>query len=127
MKIKVIDLLNMISKGEEVPNKIKHWKTEYQKLDNDTFVQYRNKDGYCLDLVQILNDEVEIIEEDKPIEEIKTEFIGDNFSAKKIVEKNGKGYSIRVVDNILINKINELINKINELVKQINKLKEEYK
>lgn len=113
-KIKVIDLLNMISKGEELPEKIKHWKTEYQKLDDDTFVQYRNKDGYCLDLVQILNDEVEIIEEDKPIEELKTEY---KENKRYIYGISGNKYSMRVIDCIFSRKINEL-------VKEINKLKE---
>lgn len=69
-KIKIIDLLNMISKGEEVPKKIKY--------DNQVF-EYREDmlDYYCYDYdlnlmgyQQFLNDEVEIIEEKKIPEEI---------------------------------------------------------
>lgn len=65
-KIKVIDLLNMISKGEEVPKKIKYKKDTYIHIDNYCY--------YCEDTNLILsdrifaeysklNDEVEIIEE----------------------------------------------------------------
>ena len=71
-KIKVIDLLNMISKGEEVPKKIKYEKDTYIHIDNYCY--------YCEDTNLILsdrifaeysklNDEIEIIEEDKKIEQ----------------------------------------------------------
>lgn len=127
MKIKIIELFNRIANGEEVPEKIK-WDNLIYVLKQDSidghFYYRREGTDYSVgnlffsDLTMgDLNDEVEIIEEDKTIKELKTEFIGNNFSAKKIIEKNGKGYSIREVDNILINKINEL-------VKEINKLKE---
>ena len=75
--IKIIDLLNMISKGEEVPKLIKYnyvyfkWcerledKHNYKALDIE-----KNKYGYdYLDeiyiITSILNDEVEILEEKK--------------------------------------------------------------
>ena len=72
-KIKVIDLLNMISKGEEVPKKIKYEKDTYIHIDNYCY--------YCEDTNLILsdrifaeysklNDEVEILEETKKIEKI---------------------------------------------------------
>lgn len=105
MKIKIIELLNRIANGEEVAKKIKHWKTEYEKLDDDTFVQYRNKDGYCLDLVQILNDEVEIIEEDKPIEELKLV----NLNNKVQLKTDTGDYTVRMIDIEMIDRINRLI------------------
>jgi hypothetical protein len=63
--MKVIDLLNKIAKGEEVPKKIK-WNDDEYSYVNDTCKNYANDyedfmsvvDGSCL------NDEVEIIEED---------------------------------------------------------------
>lgn len=77
--MKIIDLLNMISKGEEVPNKIKigtHIFTKYNYSKGDgTFVpSYEsNNDGeyYINDFLypQYLNDEVEILEEEKKIPE----------------------------------------------------------
>lgn len=63
--------------------------------------------------------EFEIIEEDKPIEELKTEIVDTERKLKGI---SGTKYSIRVVDNILINKINELVKEINKLKKTINKI-----
>jgi hypothetical protein len=68
--IKVIDLLNMISKGEEVPKKIKYLyyeyefneeEKEYQRLQNE--IIYGLGEDRRLDIV--LDDEVEIIEENK--------------------------------------------------------------
>ena len=71
--MKIIDLLNKLANGEEVPNKILYdnqtW--EYDKLPN----QYENGgDGYNLwngYNFNILNDEVEIIEENKKSQKIK--------------------------------------------------------
>ena len=74
-KIKVIDLLNMISKGEEVPKKIKYNLLEknYQILVYDEEEQeYRYENDYnnfCTFPNHHLNDEVEIIEEEKKIPE----------------------------------------------------------
>lgn len=73
-KIKVIDLLNMISEGEKIPNSFIYddliFKRHndcgiayYKDIDGDTFV-----DSICGDLSN-LNDEVEIIEEEKKIPE----------------------------------------------------------
>ena len=75
-KIKVIDLLNMISKGEEVPKKIKYNDDEYIHIDNYCY--------FCEETNEILsqntyaefsrlNDEVEILDEEEfeDIEELK--------------------------------------------------------
>lgn len=79
-KIKIIDLLNMISKGEEVPKKIRFNNIEWNKVygeknvcyineyDSDFFLYFFRKN---LDFT--LNDEVEVIEEDKKIERITNE------------------------------------------------------
>jgi hypothetical protein len=119
MKIKIIDLLNKIANGEEVPKKIKFDNVIFVYIDK--WEQYVTKEEEIPLLKRIcdynysgLNDEVEIIEEDKTIEELKTEI--EN-TKRKLIGTSGNRYSIRVVDNIIINKINEL-------VKEINKLKE---
>ena len=75
--MKVIDLLNKIAKGEEVPKKIKY-KCDIYIIGEDVCnkdVKYINEkkdvDGYTKYLFQdwildvILNDEIEIIEEEK--------------------------------------------------------------
>ena len=75
MKIKVIDLLNKIANGEEVPKKIKiknviyeyrgymycTEKANYQDIEDYLFGKWN---------FNILNDYVEIIEEPKKIEKI---------------------------------------------------------
>lgn len=60
--IKVIDLLNMISKGEEVPKHVRY----YNMIENIDDIMYVCKENiFCkLDTLQIhLNSRVEIIEE----------------------------------------------------------------
>ena len=74
-KIRVIDLLNKIAKGEEVPKKIKYNKKvyEYDKEQSDFSHFNINYYEYFLDdinTIEQLNAEVEIIEEEKEIENI---------------------------------------------------------
>ena len=71
--MKVIDLLNKIANGEEVPKKIKIDNRFYYEYDKD--IDYKSKDGtYLFDsYIQInkedMNMEVEILEEEKKIPE----------------------------------------------------------
>ena len=103
--IKIIDLINKIANKDEVPNGIKKegktykyngsWEDYYCELDDVYFFQTmlcRNKD-----MSLILNDEVEIIEEEKEIETI------DMSSPISVVH--------------CAMKINELIDAVNELKK----------
>ena len=64
--MKVIELLNKIAKGEEVPKKIKYIKTEFEYDDCNEF--YYDNVGYSMYRLMFeegncLNDEVEVIEE----------------------------------------------------------------
>lgn len=71
MKIKIIDLINMISKGEELPKKIKYEKEIWNYIDYQK--DYRNDDEEYFfttlfsDKVTdtFINEYVEIIEDDK--------------------------------------------------------------
>ena len=123
MKIKVIDLLNMISKGEEVPKKIK-WENiiyAYSEYDKDYLEYPFSNEEYkgLFDmrdniLTQFLNDEVEIIEEDKKIEKIswsEKESLAGNLMASKKQE-------------ILARRTEKLKSSLNELIDEINNLKE---
>ena len=111
-KIKVIDLLNMISKGEEVPKRIKIKDTEYWFNDENKQYIYVPNDEICgcddiysntlilsyelsydETLIDFLNTEVEILEEEKKIPE-KLEILPDN-----------EHYS----NKVLYGKINEII------------------
>ena len=82
--MKVIDLLNKIANGEEIPEKIKY------ELKINTYL-------HCHYVPECLNDEVEILEEDKKIEKFKFGKIEDS-----------EHYEIK-------RKINEIIDKLNEM------------
>ena len=113
MKIKIIDLLNKIANNEEVPEKIMfdEWlyiynereKTYYDKEDRTLWQSYNFK---------ILTDEVEIIEEPKKIEKIKSN--GDEFYSDYIDTWISKDETDAYCE-FLMNKINELIDAVNEL------------
>lgn len=99
--MKVIDLLHKIANGEEVPKKIKYnlLEKKYQILVYDEEEQeYRYENDYnnfCTFPNHHLNDEVEIIEEEKKIPE-------------KIEEKEIE-VSMAIGEEICANKINEII------------------
>lgn len=107
--MKIIDLLNKIANGEEVPKKIK-WKGQiYEYSRNDRFY-YQNSWSMYRDFYtegNCLNDEVEIIEAPKKIEKLELE-------SGKIDDKE-----------FLAKYITHNRYKINELIDEINNLKEE--
>ena len=83
MRIKIIDLLNKIANGEEVPKKIKYKGIirEYEDKDKDYISWETNADLYLFfDLFKsnsgnqfetTLNDEVEILDEEDEFEDIE--------------------------------------------------------
>ena len=112
-KIRIIDLLNKIANGEEVPVKIRigaldmYWDgSAYWDEDGESqFCEVIGSDEYRL------NREVEIIEEEKEIEEIKKLKITDR-KGETVIE----GYlDQNRIDEIFGEKINELIDAVNEL------------
>ena len=112
--MKVIDLLNKIANGEEVPlikyrGKILHWNKEKDRFED--------KDGmntlYEMDFSK-LNDEVEI-KEDKKIEKLETyDIAGDIFLEdccfKYIPIDKEK---LTANEQVFVNKINKIIDYIN--------------
>ena len=119
--MKIIDLLNKIANGEELP------KTIYYKGDNWYLEQdFSNrlpyyKNGYNMDNLltgkekdyfsQSLNDEVEILEEEKEIpEQIEYHHRYDECAVKDKFNQDQKG---SLVDEIIIDKINEIIDYLN--------------
>ena len=126
--MKIIDLLNKRANGEEVPNKIRidHWCYKFEwveHLDN-----YYDKSA-DLDLmsvlsmskeelnyeVKIIEEEIETIEEDKPIEKLY-EIVKTLPLTTNLVEETiwGTVYNQQ-------NKINEIIDKVNKLKKESDK------
>lgn len=117
--MKKIDLLNKIANNEELPKKIKYngyewffckefkdYKKEYDEYTEWLFEEYG--------LINCLNDEIEIIEENKPIEKLTIWYsCEDTFDdSKKYIDFNNTQY---------FNKINEIIDRLNELEKEGNK------
>lgn len=125
--IKIIDLLNKIAKGEEVPEKINYDGFIYIK-NNDGDIDFYVRENSCVLLLDEinstheLNDEVEIIEEDKEI------IIDIDKWGIGALEEIGatKDYKIRDLQKyieLLMYTQNEIIDKLIELIDKFNKLK----
>ena len=109
--MKVIDLLNKIAKGKEVPEYIKYIK----RKDSSEEIMYVCKENiiYRLDQLDIdLNDEIEIIEEEKEIEEIELTSDGG------IILENDVKVLASEKDLLFANKINELVRELNKIKKE---------
>ena len=109
--MKVIDLLNKIANGEEVPKKIHYncvplyWCEPCKIYETMTDGELCGKDLYTL--LDNLNDEIEILEEEKIK---KVDFDISNF--------NFKEFELNILRNNVIDNtraINEIINIINEM------------
>ena len=115
--MKVIDLLQRIANGEEVPRKFMvDGDTLY--IGEDKFIEYANgKRIEWFIYPSWLNEEIEILEEDKKINYIECYF------------KNGEHYiedscfRVQPLEDLELNQ-NEIviIDKINEIIKKINKM-----
>ena len=125
MKIKIIDLLNKIANDEEVPKKIKYKDNVYYLgkniVDLHTYQTEGSNTTRKLSLIidneyLNLNDYVEIIEEPKKIEKIKSN--GDEFYSDYIDTWISKNKTDAYCE-FLMNKINELIDVVNELKRDI--------
>lgn len=109
-KIRVIDLLNKIANGEEVPKKFRFNGYTYQLTngkyldeENDSILSNINYD------LSNLNDEVEIIEEQKKIKKLDLDGYYDDNS---YCECKSEWCSS---EDVLVVKINEIIDEINNL------------
>ena len=124
--MEVIDLLNKIVNGEAVPKMIYYGaKTYHYNNYNHSYIHYNimDKEEYLTTnyrIEQILNDEIEIIEEDKQIEKIEINYARD-IEEKIFYEESDKPNHCILGDagtELLINKINEIIDKLNKLKKE---------
>ena len=107
--MKVIELLAKIANGEEVPLVINIKGYKYRKVNGqfwcDETERYMIED--CTS-INNLNDEVEIIEEDKKIEHIGIPVIDGDNTCNELMK------SINVITEDISNKINEIIDYINK-------------
>lgn len=118
--IKLIELLNKIANGEEVPEKVKYRGIEYIRIKNtSTDMDYygiKNSTGLFLEKVTCtheLNEQVEIIEDEIDIQEIEEINHYDIISAVK-------GKTEENINNELA-KHSLIINKLRQAVKQLDK------
>lgn len=115
--MKIIDLLQMLANGEETPKKIRvHYRVFEKYLNHNAYLNTEDEENYkyLTDLPRLfdddrdwLNEEVEIIEEDKKIEKIKTLNADDSDILSSL--------EIALDFRTLKKKINELIDKVNKL------------
>lgn len=105
--MKIIELLDKMATGKEVPKKIRVFGEEFIFEDNDYYsihnssplISYIGEDY----LREELNYEVEIVEKDKKIEKIDTQYYDD------------ERYTPETRLNICMNYINRLIDEVNKL------------
>ena len=121
--MKIIDLLNKIANGEEVPKKIKFMNIIYN-WDIVGYLHYEDEhcrekaflEGYRTDMC--LNEEVEIIEdtpkEDKKIEKLDIVIQDERTGNAYILNEYGTKCYLTKHSKIIANKLNEIIDKINE-------------
>lgn len=100
--MKIIDLLNKIANGEEVPKKIIYLCDIYELHTIIEFTYYKNGTTPLLISTNSLNDEVEIIEEPKKVEVPK--HLSNDFIQHL--------YTLTCEDDMkcIAHKINEIIN-----------------
>ena len=105
-KIKIIELLNKIANGEEMPKKIEY-QGEIYEWDEEA-LKYADHTGYTLEIYTKkidLHEEVEILED----------------NTEEIEELNGSRFVLKPLDEEMINKINELVKAVNQIRKEKNK------
>lgn len=116
--MKIIDLLNKIANGEEVPEKIKIKDEDlvytYQEDEYGAYDYYCVKiEKYLMDIhniLRIVNAEIEVIEGPKKIKKIKSIYeINQDMSLDSFIVWQ------RENNELFQNKINELIDKVNEM------------
>ena len=116
MKIKVIDLLNAIADGKELPEKFMYKGHLYYRQKTKG-ICYRCDElneifEECL-VLEDLNDTIEIIEEPKKIEKI--EIYEDEEGHYFLNNRNNKIYIRCDETDFMVDKFNELIDEINNL------------
>lgn len=116
--MKIIDLLNKINNGEEVPKKVKFDNTIFEYDKNQKEYNHQNHNGYYETLLYrvmtshfidvLLRAEVEVIEENNGIKELNDTNYFDNMTSED------KEFYF----NLTRTKLNEVIREVNKLRKE---------
>ena len=117
MKIKIIDLLNKIANGEEVPEKIKYKNEIYKRYQNIStnnlyYYQVPNK---CKFLIDQLSSAIDLLDEVEILNEAKEDKIQKIYHCETGLTQNEVEIFITENLNQMVDKINELIDAVNEL------------
>lgn len=123
--MKIIELLNKIANGEKVPEMIKFDGVEYRLNYANTYVDKNSKYIFQKYNNLILNDELEIIEENPTLNDIRESYGLPRIEEHKIPEKfeiydnsiewccNGR--SITDNEKDIMDKINEILDYLEEI------------
>ena len=106
--MKVIDLLNKIANGEEVPKRIYYFNREFYLKENTYFGDTFTLMHYIQE--EDLNDEVEIIEEEKKIPEKLDHLIGYDIQQFDDLKEY-----VEITTNDLFGEVNKVIDTLNQL------------
>lgn len=118
-KIKVIDLLNKIANGEEVPQMVSYGGVEYHIDELEQFYVNDDRQALLEHIFDYLNDfdalmtEVEVIE-DKKIEKLNIETQNKETGNCYITNEYGTKCYLTKHSKIIANKINEIIDYLNK-------------
>ena len=119
--MKIIDLLNKIANGEELPKKIRYeeeiWELDplNRTYDNSKCCLFEDYIDKKYIITDVLNDKVEIIGEDKKIKRILTYTTLDD--EEFAYEDGDKPHNVCInspIEKLFIKKIDEIIDKLNE-------------
>lgn len=147
LKMRIIDLLNKIANGEEVPKTIKYKDEIRQYVDNDKDYTSCNSDEYYLfydtmkartgvEFANALNDEVEIIEDTPKVQvemtekeyneylDSKLDTTEEDEKIEKLAQRIDTGlFGSQIKNEIeVVNTINKQANYLSEIVSKINEI-----
>lgn len=122
----IIEIINKIANNEDIPKRIKYKDKIYiYNEPNQDYLEYNKDDfdflGYAFcnwRTRDFINDKVEILEEDKDIEEIKIE--NDNPTHFYIRDEKGTKCGMTKHSKMIAEKVNEVIREVNKLRKENN-------
>ena len=124
--MKIIDLLNKIANGEELPKRIRidHWCYKFEWVEHASNYYDKHEDIDLMSCLSMdkdeLNYEVHQIEDNKKIEKI--DIISDEATPNSyyILNEHGTKCYLTKHSKVIADKVNEIIRKLNEVQNENN-------
>ena len=114
--MKVIDLLNKIANGEEVPEKIKFRNNIFRYTGCSYYCDEMHTTFFNIYNFSVLNEKVEIMEENK-----KLKHIGKSYNIRKFDDN----FNVNAYDSEeMIKFIQDIYDKVEDIIDKINKLED---